>query len=345
MRREIAAVIAASAMACGLAAGGTAWAADEEDALIHRGIELRKQGNDRAALDEMQRAYAIKRAPRAAAQLGFTEQALGLWPDAEEHVHEALTATGDAWVRKYRTTIEAALATIRDHVGRVQIDGGEPGAQVTVNGRAVGSIPLRDSVPVNAGPVDVEMRASGYAPALKTVNVAAGELTRVSFTLQPAALASAQQRQPPPFQPGTAPAVTPLATLGPDGALHEGALIEPHDPGRTRRMTGIGLVAGGVVAIGGGVVASVVAKNKFDAIGADAAAGRPYNEGNGNWKGYETGAGVLYVVGGAAIVGGVVLYVAGRPRTGEGRPPAVSSVALRPTVTPGRAGATVSVRF
>ena len=57
-------------------------------------------------------------------------------------------------------------------------------------------------------------------------------------------------------------------------------------------MAGIGIVAGGVVAIGGGVAASVVAKNKFDAIGADAAAGRPYNEGNGNWKGYETGAGV-----------------------------------------------------
>ena len=219
MRRQIAAVVAASAMACGLARAGTAWAeaADTEEALIHRGIELRKQGNDRAALEEMQRAYAIEHAPRAAAQLGFAEQALGLWPDAEEHVHEALTATGDAWVRKNRTTIEAALATIRAHVGRVQIDGGEPGAQVTVNGRPVGSIPLRDSVPVNAGPVDVEVRASGYAPALKTVNVAAGELTRVSFTLLPAAEASARPRQPPPFQPGPAPApsLSPWARPGP----------------------------------------------------------------------------------------------------------------------------------
>lgn len=344
MRREITAVVAASALVCGLTSGGAAWAADAEDALIHRGIELRKQGNDRAALEEMQQAYAIKHAPRAAAQLGFTEQALGLWPEAEEHVHEALSATGDAWVRKYRSTIEAALATIRGHVGRVQIDGGEPGAQVTVNGKAVGSMPLRDSVPVNAGPVDVEMRASGYAPALKTVNIAAGELTRVSFTLQPASLASAQPRQPPSFQTGSAlppSPVKPLAAPGSDTVM----LSEHHDPGRGERMAGIGLVAGGAVAIGGGVIASVVAKNKFDAIGADAAAGRAYNESNGNWKSFETGAGVLYVVGGAAIVGGVVLYVAGRPRREEGRPPAVSSVALRPTVTPGRAGATVSVRF
>jgi hypothetical protein len=329
-------------MACGFVRAGTAWAADSEDALIHHGIELRKQGNDREALQEMQRAYAIRRAPRAAAQLGFAEQALALWPDAEEHVHEALAATSDPWVRKNRTTIEAALATIRAHVGRIQIDGGEPGAQVTVNGRIVGSLPLRDSVPVNAGPVDVEVRAAGYAPALKTVNVPAGELMRVSFTLQPAAEASAQPRLAPPFRPGSAPVpVKPMVGPGADATTPTAV----HDPGRGKRITGMSLVAGGVVAIGGGVAASVVAKNKFDAIGSDAAAGRPYNETNGNWKSYETGAGVLYVVGGAAVVGGVALYVAGRPRTETSRPPAVSSVAVRPTIVPGRAGATVSVRF
>ena len=186
------------------------------------------------------------------------------------------------------------------------------------------------------------MRAVGYAPVLKTVNVAAGEVTRVPFTLQQVAQAPATPRQPPPFQPGSAAAAAnaPVAA-GSDPRL----LIERADSGRRKRMTGIGLVAGGLVAIGGGVAASVAAKNKFDAIGADAAAGRPYNESNGNWKGYETGAGVLYVVGGAAIVGGVVLYVAGRQRTEERRAPAVASVALRPIVASRNAGATVSVRF
>jgi hypothetical protein len=336
MRREVAAVVASSAMACWLAGGGSAWAADAEDALVHRGIELRKQGDDRAALDELQRAYAVKRSPRAAAQLGFAEQALGLWPQAEAHVREALAANGDPWVRKNRSTVDAALETIRAHVGHVQIDGGVPGAQVVINGRTIGLLPLRDAVPVSAGPVDIEVRAVGYAPALKTVNVAAGELTRVPFTLQQMARAPAE---PPPFQPGSPP--PPSVAVGAAPAL----LPERPDPGHGKRMAGMGLIAGGVVAIGGGVAASVVAKNKFDAIGADAAAGRPYNESNGNWKGYETGAGVLYVVGGAAIVGGAVLYVAGRPRNEAGRVPAVSTVGLRPTVAPGKAGATLSVRF
>jgi len=54
---------------------------------------------------------------------------------------------------------------------------------------------------------------------------------------------------------------------------------------------------------------------------------------------------VLYVVGGAAVVGGVVLYVAGRPSAEERRPPALSSVTLGPVLTPGRSGASLSVRF
>jgi len=349
MKREGAVIVVVSAMACWLNGGASAWAADSEadaeDALIHRGIELRREGNDRAALGELERAYAIKRSAHAAAQLGFVEQALGLWPQAEQHVREALAAKDAPWVRKNRTTVDAALATIRAHIGHVQIDGGVPGAQVTVNGRPVGLIPLPDAVPVSAGPVDIEVRAVGYAPVLKTVNVAAGELTRVPFTLQQIARAPATPVQPGPFAPRSAAsppvAFKPLSAPGAETRIP----IEHPDPGRGKRMAGMGLLAGGVVAIGGGVAASVFAKNKFDAIGADAAAGRPYNEGNGNWKGYETGAGVLYVVGGAAVVGGVVLYIAGRPRTEESRPPAVSSVALRPIATPGRAGASISVRF
>src|SRR3982751_5524448 len=217
MRRQVAAVVAVSAVACWLAGGGSARAADAEadpeDALIHRGIELRRQGNDRP------------------------EQALGLWPQAEQHVREALAAKDVAWVRKNRATVETALATIRGHIGHVQVDGGVPGAQVTINGRPVGLIPLPDAVAVSAGPVDIEVRAVGYAPVLKTVNVAAGEVTRVPFTLQQVAQAPATPRQPPPFQPGSAAATgvaaNPPSAVGSDPRL----LIERADPGRRKRMT------------------------------------------------------------------------------------------------------------
>jgi hypothetical protein len=343
MRGTVVVVVAAGIIGCLLAGEQSAWANDEEDALVRRAIALRKHGNDRAALDELQRAYLIAHSPRAAAQLGFVEQALGLLPQADDHVRETLAAGSDPWIRKNRATLKEAQATIRAHVGRVHIEGGEPGAQVTVNGQSVGSIPLRDAIPVSAGPVDIEVRAAGHLPALKTVNVAAGEYTRVPFTLQPVAPPRPQTRPVPAPRAALSPPVTPLIApaVGPDPLPTE----TQHDAGRGRRIAGIGVVAGGVAAIGGGVAASVVGKNKFDAIGADAAADRPYNESNGNWKSYETAAAALYVVGGVAVVGGVVLYMAGRPRAEERRPPAVSSIALRPVVLPSRAGATLSVRF
>jgi len=363
----VAVVVAAGAIGCLLASAPTAAAnpaSEEEDALIRRAIQLRKQGNDRGALEDLKRAYGIAQSPRAAAQLGFAEQAVGLWPQAEEHVREALGTPEDKWIRQNRATVEEALATIRAHIGRVLIEGGQPGAQVSVNGQSVGSLPLADAVSVAAGPVDIEVRAAGYAPAVKTIKVAPGEFARVPFTLQPVTRSGSEARtNPPPFSPPRAnpprrfapapaplvpPAPPPAATIPMSSPAPEPppTLSETHeDRGRGRRIAGISLIAGGVAAIGGGVAASVVANNKFDAIGADAAADRPYNESNGNWKGYETAAAALYVIGGAAVVGGVVLYVTGRPSAEEQRPTPVSSVRFQPVLTPGRAGASLSVRF
>jgi hypothetical protein len=334
MRGIAASVLAGLGLALAIGSAA-AQESDEEDAVIRHALQLRKSGEDRAALVELQRAYDLGHSPRAVAQLGFAEQALGMWPQAEAHVGEALRARDDHWVRKNRATVEQALATIRAHVGRVEIVGGEPGAQVTVNGQAAGALPLADAIAVSAGPVEIEVRAAGFAPSIKTVNIAVGEYTRVPFTLRPPVRTA--QAAPPraiaPVQPVPS-AVAQAQTVAP---------APERNDGRGQRYAGIGLVAGGLVAVGGGVAASLTAKKKFDAINADAAADRPYNEANGNWKGYETAATVLYVVGAGALIGGGVLYVVGVRARGESETGV--SVSLKPQLAPGRAGATVAVRF
>src|SRR5689334_18859957 len=65
------------APAAGATGGQTA------DQLIVAAIAQRRAGHDDAALPLLQRAYARSHAPRAAAQLGFVEQALGFWAGAE----------------------------------------------------------------------------------------------------------------------------------------------------------------------------------------------------------------------------------------------------------------------
>ena len=48
------------------------------EAAISKGIELRRQGRDRDALTEFQKAVGLHKTPRAVAQVALAEQALGL---------------------------------------------------------------------------------------------------------------------------------------------------------------------------------------------------------------------------------------------------------------------------
>jgi hypothetical protein len=168
-----------------LCLSGTAGAqpADSVDELIAKGIELRKRGDDRAALGLFQQAYAATPTPRAAGQLALAEQALGRWVAAERHITEALRSTSDPWVRKNYSSLTGALQMIQAHLGYVEVTGDPPGADVFVDGQPVGRLPLVDPVRVASGSVDVELRAPGFVTAGKTVAVPANGYERVFVVL------------------------------------------------------------------------------------------------------------------------------------------------------------------
>jgi hypothetical protein len=112
-------VVAALILTSLCASPVAAWAADsDENALIRHGLELRRAGDDEAALAELQRAYDREPSPRSAAQLGFVEQALGQWAKADEHIREALRTPDDPWIHRNRAVIEDARDTIGVHLAR-----------------------------------------------------------------------------------------------------------------------------------------------------------------------------------------------------------------------------------
>src|SRR4051812_22766853 len=78
--------------------------AEDPEALIREGVRLRRAQKDQEALEYFQKAYDTGKTPRAAAQLGLCEQALGMWVASEKHVYEALKAAKDSWVAKNRST-------------------------------------------------------------------------------------------------------------------------------------------------------------------------------------------------------------------------------------------------
>src|SRR5688500_5007277 len=82
------------------------WPVGESEALLARGNQLRRAGDDEGALPIFKRAYELHKSPRTIAQLGLVEWALGRWVDADEHLTEALKAVNtDVWIRNNRTTI------------------------------------------------------------------------------------------------------------------------------------------------------------------------------------------------------------------------------------------------
>src|SRR5262249_49377570 len=114
----------------------------EAEALIRQGVELRSQKKDERALPLFEKAYQISRSPRAAGQLGLVEMALGYFVDAERYLGEAVSSPDHPWVAKNLPTLKAQLAAAKGQIGELFIVGEPAGAEVLVNGKSVGKLPL-----------------------------------------------------------------------------------------------------------------------------------------------------------------------------------------------------------
>jgi len=157
----------------------------DADALTKEGLSLRRQRRDADALTTFLRAYALQPSARVLAQVALAEQALGRWVDAETHLRSALTAADDPWIESHRQVLGVGLADIQTHLGWLEVDADVPGAEVWVNGARIGAVPLSRALRVESGSVLIELRATGYASALRRTSVDAGETAHESVHLVP----------------------------------------------------------------------------------------------------------------------------------------------------------------
>jgi hypothetical protein len=242
--RLIAATLIAAAGAA--FAPGHAWSAtpaEQAEALVRQGNQLRSAGDDQSALPIFQKAVDIYPSPRTWAQLGLVEKALGRWADADQHLTDALKGGQDPWIQKNVRILEQTLAEAKRQVARIEITGEPAGAEVLVNGRPVGKVPLPQPIRVNAGTVDIEMRAAGYRPTLRTVSVTGLQYQPVVIRLEREGAASPGATESPPG------AVSPLAIGAGPGA--EGA-AQPWRPWAIG-----GTAAGGAIGLGLGILGVV----------------------------------------------------------------------------------------
>lgn len=200
------------------------------EARYQQGMDLRELQQDAQALAIFQEIYSQTRQPRALAQVAMAEGALSRWLDAERHLLEAL-ATSDPWVSTRRATLDGALATIRTHLGQLEVQANVPSAEVWIDGRRAGAAnaPIR----VVAGTTQFEVRVAGHVASTRVATVPPGGLARESIALVPSSTSDEA--------PAVPAAVRPLTVSAPPPA-------ESSSPRRTLGIAGI--VAGGVLLVG-----------------------------------------------------------------------------------------------
>jgi hypothetical protein len=194
------------------------------DAHLRRGVELRKEHRNEEALAEFQLAYATDPTPIARAQVALAEQALARWPEAEHDLAEALAAADDRWIAANRARLDEAMATIARHLGWLEVTVNVRGAEILLDGRALERTPAR----VQAGMAVLQVRAPGYVPDIRRIEIAPGSTpappTRVDVALAPFVLTP----------PGSASASASLAATAPVSARDS----EPAPRHASRSMLG-----------------------------------------------------------------------------------------------------------
>jgi hypothetical protein len=312
-------------------------AAESADQLIRKGLEMRKRGDDLGALPLFEQAYKLSPTPRAAAQRAFCAQALGRWTQVESDLTEALKSPDDPWVKKNRGAIEQSLSEAKMKVAVIEVIGEPPGADVLVNGKVVGQLPLPGPVRIEAGEIDVELRAEGHRPSLKSLQVQGGQYQRIAVR--------ADLDAPPSAAPAAAPAPAPGAPNvsvyvqqpnSPSGAPGATVTARPAEPasGSGWRSAPKWISWGlGAVALGVGGYEYSQYRNRLGDFDSDCAfepsTGKPYSRkatvtdgqcaGLANdYKSARTTAIIGFAGAGALAITGLIFLIA-EPRSGDGR--------------------------
>jgi serine/threonine-protein kinase len=219
------------------------------------------------------------------------------------------------------------------------------GLQVLRDGSPVEQEELGLAVPVDPGDHAVVVTSPGHAPRTLSAKVGADSPTAtIVIDALGESTASAAEPTAPPSPGGSSAAAAGAGSTA--GGAAESPAEEPSggDPNATRRWIGVGVGALGVVGIGLGSVFGLAAKSKLDQSNSGHCDSADHCDATGlglrkDSEHAATLSTVLFVAGGVALAGGVVLYVTA-PRA---RP--ASAIVVAPALLAGGGGALVRTTF
>ena len=192
-----------------LAAGTAAAQApklDEAQRRFQRGIELYKEGDFGGALVEFKRAYDLVPTYKILYNLGQVSYQRHDYASAVRYFRQYL-GDGDAAIAVDRQReVATEINRLTPRVGSLEIEALDEGAEVLVDDVVMGPTPV-GTVIVNVGRRKVDLVARSGEHATRMVEVAGGEVVRMSF---PRLVPRSKPQQPPPV--ATAEPASPRRT-------------------------------------------------------------------------------------------------------------------------------------
>jgi hypothetical protein len=156
----------------------------ETEALLRKGIQLRREGADEAALAVFLEAQAQSPdSVRVLLHVATAAQAASKWLMADEYLRKAAEHSDDPYYQRYRTEIEEVRAATAQRVGQFRAVGEPEGAQVILNGQVVGTLPMETPKTLEAGTYVLEVTKPGYYRLRRPISVPGSVLTRETVAL------------------------------------------------------------------------------------------------------------------------------------------------------------------
>ena len=185
-------------------------------------IKLYEDADYALALAEFERVYELVPDYRVLYNIGQVSIQMGRYARAFRTLKEYVARGGAELAPDRAAAVQADLTLLSGKVARVSLQVEQAGAQLSIDGVAVGRSPLAEPLVVDVGEHRVQVELAGYVAQNQSLTLAGGDRREVAFTLQPTA-SVAPAVTPTPLQP-VKPRAAP-APLAPKTSSNRGTWI------------------------------------------------------------------------------------------------------------------------